>query len=269
MIANVPGVRLRRVGGVAVLGFCTAAGLCGRCAAQSGADDTPPPATQPQSTHRTTRHYTFHHLPPTTQSTPTTHSTSLTPPSSTQPTPTMPTPTPPANPATDPNPLADPRRDPDFQAIQKARSDAPAKRQLILLACGKYLAHQPPGPLAQEVGALADTLLDQIWWEKIDQLCQRRQDERRKLDDNAARLAAHTGQTNPPANLMDQKAALERELADTLEQLHDLRYLSDQSPPLSDPARMDRLRQARDPQVYQWWKSLEMQKIADSQGAAW
>jgi hypothetical protein len=167
------------------------------------------------------------------------------------------------------NPLADPHHDPDFQAMQKARSEAPDKRQLILLACGKYLAHQPCGPLAQEVGGVADTLLDEIWWEKIDQLCQRRRDERRKLDETAARLAAQRSDANPPAALVEEKAALERELADTLEQLHDMRYLADQSPPLSDPAKMDRLRQARDPQVYQWWKSLEMQKIADSQGAAW
>ena len=134
---------------------------------------------------------------------------------------------------------------------------------------GSYLAHQPPSPLAQEVRGVADTLLDEIWWEKIDQLCQRRQDEHHKLDDIIARLAAHKGRCRCAVGLVEEKAALERELADTLEQLRDMRYLADQSPPLSDPGKMDRLRQARDPQVYQWWKSLEMQKIADRTGAAW
>jgi hypothetical protein len=121
----------------------------------------------------------------------------------------------------------------------------------------------------QEVREVADKTLDEIWWKKIDQLCQRRRDQRSKLNQMAARLALQKGDAEPPVAPVEEKAALERELADTQEQLRDMRYLAEQSPPLNDPTKMDRLRQARDPQVYQWWKSLELQKIADSQGTAW
>jgi len=265
--ATPPKIWTHRAGGVALLSLCTAAGIGRLCAAQSANLDAPPAATQPQSTIRTMRLHTSSQAP--------------SPAPATQPAATEPIPS--AAPATRPaqssptlrtttrpsNTLADPHDDPDFKALQKALADAPDQPQFILLFCGKYLAHQPPGPLVQEVREVADKTLDEIWWKKIDQLCQRRRDQRSKLNQMAARLALQKGDAEPPAAPVEEKAALERELADTQEQLRDMRYLAEQSPPLNDPTKMDRLRQARDPQVYQWWKSLELQKIADSQGTAW
>ena len=168
-----------------------------------------------------------------------------------------------------PKPAPAPRDEQALQAVRQSRTQWADKPQLVVLACADFLRHHPNDTGAAEVQAIADQALDRIWWMKLDQLCARRDEQQRLVGDCQVRITAQTKDDETPAPLLQEKASLDRKLADTLEQLRDMHYLSAQRPALSDPVQMSRLRTARDEQVYDWWKKVEIQKIEDSRGAAW
>jgi hypothetical protein len=176
-------------------------------------------------------------------------------------------PAPPTSLAT--QPATKPEPDADFLALRQARQQSSDKPQQIVLACDQYLAQHPASESASEAQAFADEALDTLWWAKIDQLCQRREKRAQALADNAARIASQTRDGQTPPVLLERKTQLENELADTLEQLRNMRYWATQRPPLSQPAAMALWRSARDPQVYDWWKKVERQKIKDSSATSW
>lgn len=168
-----------------------------------------------------------------------------------------------------PAPPPDPHKDLAFLAVQQAKAQSGDKPQLVVLACANYYGLHPESPITPEVQTIEDEALDALYWSKVDVLCHRRDEQQRALADNKTRIAAQTRDDETPPALLDEKAALTKKLADTEEQLRSLQYLAVQPPPLSHPAQMSRLRAARDPQVYDWWKRLERQKIHDSRGAMW
>jgi len=172
-------------------------------------------------------------------------------------------------PAPAPTPVSDPRQELAYQSVQQAKAQSGDRPQVVILACLNYLSLHPTGAPAAEVQGIEDDALDTIWWANIDQLCRRRDQQQAAVADNKARITAQTKDDETPPALLEEKASLQKKLADTEEQLTALRYLAVQPPPLMHPAQMSRLRSARDPQVYAWWKKIEEQKIRESHGAQW
>jgi hypothetical protein len=154
--------------------------------------------------------------------------------------------------------------DPAWKGVLAARQLKDEGKAIVLF---DDYARTHPDTHADRIQAFTETMLDRIWFERIDGLCNQREELGKKIADLDKEIAEETDQ-----NYKKKVAApLRARYAEQLNHIEDeltsnMKYAAKVGPNLLDNAEMDKLRQARDPQYYALWKARILEHVRRTHG---
>jgi hypothetical protein len=159
----------------------------------------------------------------------------------------------------------DPRkREESWLAIEKAMDGPSSGRALYLIE--EYRVTRP-GVMDGELKKLSDAALDRIWWERVRQLCDRRDELRAEIRRLGSEIADETDaefRKKLEADRSQNEEAVRAVLA-TL--TGEMGYADEEVPNPADEEMLAHLRQHRDSKRYETW-STQVRESAKSQRGA-
>lgn len=150
-----------------------------------------------------------------------------------------------------------------WQQVQAARHLNDEGKAIVLF---DDYARTHPGVAADQLQAYIEAMVDRIWFERIDGLCEQREDLTKKIAEVDREIAedkddAYKKRVSIP--LREQYAAQRRRIEEELKER--MKYTG-KAPNLLDDAELDRLRRARDPQHYAAWKGRVLTHLRRTHG---
>lgn len=124
-----------------------------------------------------------------------------------------------------------------------------------------------PGLNADKVGQYTETMLDRIWLERVENLCEQRDDLNRKIQEAEKELAEETDAAYKKRVLVPLREQYVIRLGNVEAELtKNMKYDGKSAPNLLDDSETEKLRQARDPQYYMSWKDRVLTHIRRTHG---
>lgn len=128
-------------------------------------------------------------------------------------------------------------------------------------------ARTHPGPSADKVQQYTEKMLDRIWFERIENLCEQREELNKKVQEVDKDMAEETDAAYKTRVLVPLRQQYVTRLRNIDEELTgNMKYTGKATPNLLDDAEIDRLRQGRDAQYYASWKSRVLAHIRRTHG---
>jgi hypothetical protein len=155
------------------------------------------------------------------------------------------------------------RQTEEWRKVEEAHSSF--KPIEAILVFNDYSKQFPTSPYAGDVRKFTEDALDAIWWERIVDIAQEREEAKKEIVARNRDMA----QTQDPEfkkQLAEEKAAFEEKLQLANDKLKAKNYLSDTKPNIYDPDLMAVLRRARNSQVYGDWKAQAEKRIKETRG---
>ena len=174
-------------------------------------------------------------------------------------------------PAVDTAPPQDPTAGAPVAADDPAWKQVEAARHLkdeakAILQFEDY-ARTHPGAGADKIRQFTDQMLDRIWLERVENLCEQREELNRKIAEVDKDLAEETDEAHKKRVLTPLRQQYVNRIKNIDEELvGNMKYDGKSSPNLLDDAEVERLRQARDPQYYASWKNRVLAHIRRTHG---
>jgi hypothetical protein len=157
-----------------------------------------------------------------------------------------------------------PADDPDWKQVEAAvhlKDEAKA-----ILQFDDYARTHPNAP-ADKLAAFTDRMVDRIWFERIENLCDQREDLNRKIAETDKDLSEETDEAYKKRVLVPLREQYMSRLQNIEEELtQNMKYTAKATPNLLDDAEIDRLRQGRDKAYYESWKSRVLSHIRRTHG---
>jgi hypothetical protein len=124
-----------------------------------------------------------------------------------------------------------------------------------------------PGTNSDKLQAFTDRMVDRIWFERIENLCDQREDLNKKIQEADKDLSEETDEAYKKRVLVPLRQQYLNRLQNIEEELtQNMKYTAKATPNLLDDAEIDKLRQGRDPQYYESWKSRVLAHIRRTHG---
>ena len=128
-------------------------------------------------------------------------------------------------------------------------------------------ARTHPGTNAEQIRGFTDAMLDRIWLERVENLCEQREELNRKIQEVDKELAEETDQAHKNRVLNPLRQQYASRLGNIEEELtQNMKYDGKSVPNLLDDAEVERLRRARDPQYFASWKGRVVAHIRRTHG---
>jgi len=162
---------------------------------------------------------------------------------------------------TRPDPKAD---DPVWKQVQAARFSQ--DRAKAILKFDEY-ARLHPDQFGSELTEYTDKVMDQIWFERLEQLCKEREALNRSIQQTDREISEETEDAYKKRVLLPLKEKYATRVHAVEEELKgEMKYDAPGTPNLLDDAQLDRLRRQRDATLYSGWKNRVMAHIRRSHG---
>jgi hypothetical protein len=157
-----------------------------------------------------------------------------------------------------------PGDDPAWNQVEAARRLNDEGKAILVF---DDYARTHPGTAADKIQAYTETMLDRIWFERLEMLCERRDELTKKIVELEKEIAEETD----PAYKKNVAVPLREKYTSRLENIDEevtknMNYAGRSPPNLFDEAELDKLRRARDPQQYASWKSRVLAHIRRTHG---
>jgi 3',5'-cyclic AMP phosphodiesterase CpdA len=124
-----------------------------------------------------------------------------------------------------------------------------------------------PGTAADKLQEFTDKMLDRIWLERVENLCEQREDLARKIAEVDKDMAEETDAAHKANVLVPLRQQYVARMGNIEEELgQNMKYQGKSTPNLLDEAEVEKLRQSRDPQYYASWKSRVLAHIRRTHG---
>lgn len=158
----------------------------------------------------------------------------------------------------------DPRkREEDWLALEKAVSGPSAARAIYAI---EGYREKRPGQFEAELQGFLDQALDRIWWERIEELCGRRDELKGEIQQLSNAIAEET-EEDFRKKLEEERTGKEGMLRWTLEALNnEMGYAGKEAPNVADEEMIAHLREQRDAKLYQAWKDKVVKSILHTRG---
>ena len=128
-------------------------------------------------------------------------------------------------------------------------------------------ARTHPGAAADQIQQYTDAMLDRIWFERIENLCEQREELNRKIAEVDKDLAEETDANHKTRVLNPLRQQYVSRVQNIEEELAtNMKYTEKSTPNLLDDAEIERLRQARDPQYFASWKNRVLAHVRRTHG---
>lgn len=128
-------------------------------------------------------------------------------------------------------------------------------------------ARTHPGTSGEKIQQYTEQMLDRIWLERVENLCEQREELNRKLAEVDRELAEETDAAHKNRVLTPLRQQYVSRLKNIEEELtQNMKYDGKSTPNLLDDAEVEKLRQARDPQYYASWKNRVLSHIRRTHG---
>ena len=128
-------------------------------------------------------------------------------------------------------------------------------------------ARSNPGAASDKLRQYTDRMLDRIWFERIENLCEQREELARKVQEVDRDMAEETDAAHKTGVLVPLRQLYVSKIGNVEEELtHNMKYQAPTAPNLLDDAELERLRQGRDPQYYASWKGRVLAHIRRTHG---
>jgi hypothetical protein len=128
-------------------------------------------------------------------------------------------------------------------------------------------ARTHPGAPADKLAAFTDQMMDRIWFERIENLCEQREDLNKKIQETDKDLSEETDEAYKKRVLVPLRQQYVTRLQNVEEELtQNMKYQENGAPNLLDDAELDKLRQTRDPQYFVSWKDRILAHIRRTHG---
>lgn len=128
-------------------------------------------------------------------------------------------------------------------------------------------ARMRPGTASDKIAAYTETMIDRIWFERIENLCEQREDLNKKIAEVDKEMAEETDAAYKKRVLVPLRQQYHSRLQSVGEELkNNMKYDRKDPPNLLDDTDIDKLRKARDPQYYGSWKSRVLAHIRRTHG---
>jgi hypothetical protein len=160
-----------------------------------------------------------------------------------------------------PDPKAE---DPVWKQVQAARFSQ--DRAKAILKFDEY-ARLHPDQFASQLSEYTDKVMDQIWFERLEQLCKERDALKRNIQQADREISEETDDAYKKRVLLPLKEKYANRLQTVEEELKaEMKYDAPAAPNLLDDAQLEKLRKQRDPAFYSGWKNRVMAQIRRSHG---
>jgi hypothetical protein len=154
--------------------------------------------------------------------------------------------------------------DPAWKQVEAARFHKDEAK--AILQFDDY-ARTHPGASADKIQQYTETMLDRIWFERIENLCEQREDLNKKIQEVDKDMAEETDAAYKTRVLVPLRQQYVTRLQNIDEELtQNMKYVGKATPNLLDEAEIDRLRQGRDPQYYASWKGRVLAHVRRTHG---
>jgi hypothetical protein len=153
--------------------------------------------------------------------------------------------------------------DPEWKQIEAARFSKDEARAVLLF--DDYARTHPNA--ADKLQAYTEKALDRIWFERLEQLAEQREDFAKKIEQVDRDMAQETDEAYRKRVLVPLRQQYVGRLATIGEELtKNMKYDGNAVPNLLDDAELEKLRQSRDPQEYAEWKVRVLNHIRRTHG---
>jgi hypothetical protein len=170
---------------------------------------------------------------------------------------------PPSPPDTAP-PVASAGDDAAWKQVEAARRLNDEGKAIILF---DDYARTHPGIDADKIQAYTEAKLDRIWFERLENLCEQRDELTKKIDELDKEIAEETDPSykkNVAVPLREKYASQLRNIDE--EVTKNMKYAGKSPPNLLDDTELENLRRMRDPQYYASWKARILAHIRRTHG---
>jgi hypothetical protein len=163
--------------------------------------------------------------------------------------------------ATRPDPKMD---DPVWKQVQAARFSQ--DRAKAILKFDEY-ARLHPDQFAAQLSEYTEKVMDQLWFERLEQLCKEREALNRSIQQTDREISEETEDAYKKRVLVPLKEKYANRLQTVEEELKtEMNYDAPATPNVLDDAQLDKLRKQRDPTLYSGWKNRVLAQIRRSHG---
>ncbi len=162
-------------------------------------------------------------------------------------------------------PVTDPRKEtPEWRNLEETRRlSAP---EIAIAMIEQYRSTLADRSLDKDLDAYVEQALDQLWWRRINELSEQR-DQLRKDTEAKNREIAQETSADYKKRLIGERDRLNDQQKRVIEALsNEMGYNSPSGINIYDTARLESLRQARDPQKYEKWKKWVYSAVKRSRG---
>jgi hypothetical protein len=154
--------------------------------------------------------------------------------------------------------------DPAWKQVQAARLLTDEAKAILQF---EDFARSNPDRFGDQIRQYTDAALDRLWFERVEQLHETRQELARKIEETEKDLAEETDAAHKKRVLIPLKEQLGKRLAAVEEELSaNMKYTAPRPPNLLDEAEVDKLRKQRDPAAYNAWKTRVLAHIRRTHG---
>jgi hypothetical protein len=157
-----------------------------------------------------------------------------------------------------------PTDDPDWKQVESAvhlKDEAKA-----ILQFDDYGRTHPNAP-ADKLAAFTDQMVDRIWLERVENLCEQREELGRKIQETDKDLSEETDEAYKKRVLVPLRQQYVNRLQNVEEELtQNMKYTGKTTPNLLDEDDVAKLRRSRDPQYYASWKDRVLAHIRRTHG---
>jgi hypothetical protein len=195
--------------------------------------------------------------------------TDTTPPTQTPTTPTTPTtstPTPAGQESTAPTQPPQVAPEGPLGVIEQAALER--DRAVALLRFDDFRRNNP-GVGTERLNELTDTLMDKLWWERIDQLVEKRNRLTQDIKQVEEDIKAETDAAYKKTELEPKKAALLRTLQRTESDLKEMGWEKQEAPPVADEDALAKVRGARNQEAFAAFKGRVLNSIRRQRQLPW
>jgi hypothetical protein len=154
--------------------------------------------------------------------------------------------------------------DPAWKQVETARFSKDEARAILLF---DDYARTNPGTAADKIQAYTEKAIDRIWFERLEQLAEQRDDLAKKIQETDRDLVQESDEAYKKRVLVPLRQQYVSRLANIEEELtKNMKYEAKTVPNLLDEAEVDALRKTRDPQYYADWKARVLTHIRRTHG---
>jgi hypothetical protein len=154
--------------------------------------------------------------------------------------------------------------DPAWKQIEAATFSKDEARAILLF---DDYARTNPHTATDKLQAYTEKALDRIWFERLEQLAEQREDLTKKIEQADRDMAQESDEAYKKRVLVPLKQQYASRLANIEEELtKNMKYEGKTVPNLLDEAEMDKLRKGRDAQYYAEWKGRVLGHIRRTHG---